>query len=150
MSLPTTSVPATGTAATTGTSGTSSTSATSSTSSGLPINETQFLQMLMAELQNQNPMSASSSDPMQFVQELAQFTSVEQETNTAQSTSTIASGQNTATAIALLNQNVQYTDPTTGATDTGTVQSVELTSSGPTLTINGTSGINASAVSEVS
>jgi len=138
------------TTSTTSTSGTTGTSATNSSSSGLPINEDQFLQMLMAELQNQNPMSASSSDPMQFVEELAQFTSVEQETDTAQSTSTIASGQNTATAIALLNQNVQYTDPTTGATDTGTVQSVELTSSGPTLTINGTAGINASAVSEVS
>ncbi len=106
--------------------------------------------MLMTELQNQNPMNPNSSDPMSFVTELAQFTSVEQETDTAQSTSTIASGQNTATAIALLNQNVQYTDPTTGATDTGTVQSVELTSSGPTLTINGTAGINASAVNEVS
>jgi len=116
------------TTSTTSTSGTTGTSATNSSSSGLPINEDQFLQMLMAELQNQNPMSASSSDPMQFVEELAQFTSVEQETDTAQSTSTIASGQNTATAIALLNQNVQYTDPTTGATDTGTVQSVELTS----------------------
>jgi len=136
--------------ATTATTATTGTASTSSSSSSLPITENQFLQMLMAELQNQNPMSASSSDPMQFVNELAQFTSVEQETNTAQSTSTIASGQNTATAIALLGQNVQYTDPTSGATDTGTVQSVELSSSGPTLTINGTSGINASAVSEVS
>ena len=136
--------------ATTATTATTGTASTSSSSSSLPITENQFLQMLMAELQNQNPMSASSSDPMQFVNELAQFTSVEQETNTAQSTSTIASGQNTATAIALLGQNVQYTDPTSGATDTGTVQSVELSSSGPTLTINGTSGINASAVSEIS
>jgi len=136
--------------ATTATTATTGTASTSSSSSSLPITENQFLQMLMAELQNQNPMSASSSDPMQFVNELAQFTSVEQETNTAQSTSTIASGQNTATAIALLGQNVHYTDPTSGATDTGTVQSVELSSSGPTLTINGTSGINASAVSEVS
>ena len=138
------------TTAATGTTPTTGTTSTSSSSSSLPINQDQFLQMLMTELQNQNPMNPNSSDPMSFVTELAQFTSVEQETDTAQSTSTIASGQNTATAIALLNQNVQYTDPTTGATDTGTVQSVELTSSGPTLTINGTAGINASAVSEVS
>ena len=144
MSLPTTSVPATGTAATT------NTTATNSSSSSLPINQNQFLQMLMAELKNQNPMSPNSSDPMQFISELAQFTSVEQETYTAQSTSTIATGQNDATAIALIGHTVNYTDPTTGATDTGTVQSVEFTSSGPTLTINGTSGISASAVNEVS
>jgi flagellar basal-body rod modification protein FlgD len=149
MSLPTTSVPATGTPAAAATTGTSSTSATNSSSSTLPINQNQFLQMLMTELQNQNPMNPNSSDPMSFVTELAQFTSVEQETDTAQSTSTLASGQNTSTAIALIGHTVNYTDPTSGATDTGTVQSVELPSSGPTLTINGTSGINASAVNEV-
>ena len=103
----------------------------------------------MAELKNQNPMNPNSSDPMQFVTELAQFTQVEQETNTAQSTSTIASGQNSATAIALLGHTVTYTDPTTGNPDTGTVQSVEFSSTGPTLTINGTTGIAAAAVSEV-
>jgi flagellar basal-body rod modification protein FlgD len=147
MSLPTTSVPATGT---TSTPATTATSSTNSSSSSMPINQNQFLQMLMAELQNQNPMNPNSSDPMQFVTELAQFTSVEQETNTAESTSTIASGQNTASAIALLGHTVDYTDPTTGAANTGTVQSVEFNSSGPTLTIDGTAGISASAVYQVS
>ena len=146
MSTPTTSVPATGAAAATATTGTTATNPNSST---LPITQNQFLEMLMAELKNQNPMNPNSSDPMQFVTELAQFTQVEQETNTAESTSTIASGQNTSTAIALLGHTVTYTDPTTGNPDTGTVQSVEFTSSGPTLTINGTTGINASAVTEV-
>jgi len=148
MSLPTTSVPATGTTATAATTNTTATN--SANASSLPITQNQFLQMLMTELQNQNPMNPNSSDPMSFVTELAQFTSVEQETNTAESTATIASGQTTASAIALLGHTVNYTDPTTGATDTGTVQSVEISSSGPTLTINGTAGINASAVDEVS
>jgi flagellar basal-body rod modification protein FlgD len=134
----------------TGTTSTTGTTATNSSSSNLPITQDQFLEMLMAELKNQNPMNPNSSDPMQFVEELAQFTSVEQETNTAESTSTIASGQNTASAVALLGYNVNYTDPTTGATDSGTVQSVDITSSGPTLTINGTSGIAPSSVTEVS
>jgi flagellar basal-body rod modification protein FlgD len=135
---------------TTATTGTNATGATGAGKSSLPINQDQFLQMLMAELKNQNPMNPNSSDPMQFVSELAQFTQVEQATYTAQSTSTIASGQNNATAIALIGHNVTYTDPTSGNPTTGTVQSVEFTSSGPTLTINGTSGINASSVSQVS
>jgi flagellar basal-body rod modification protein FlgD len=141
------------TPATTQTNGTNSTTqanATNSSSSSLPINENQFLQMLMAELQNQNPMNPNSSDPMSFVTELAQFTSVEQETDTAQNTSTLATGQTTASAVSLIGHPVNYTDPTTGATDTGTVQSVDITSSGPTLTINGTSGISPSTVTEVS
>ena len=141
MSLTTTS--ATSTAA-------SATPPTSASQSNLPINQNQFLQMLMAELKNQNPMSPNSGDPMQFVTELAQFTSVEQATNTAQATKTIEASQNTAAAIALIGHSVNYTDPTTGAAATGTVQSVQFTSSGPTLTINGTSGIASSAVNQVS
>lgn len=136
--------------ATPATSGTSAPKASSNPLNSLPINQNQFLQMLMAELKNQNPMNPNSSDPMSFVTELAQFTQVEQATYTAESTSTIASGQNNATAIALIGHTVNYTDPTTQATATGVVQAVNFTSSGPTLTINGTGGINASAVSEVS
>jgi flagellar basal-body rod modification protein FlgD len=138
------------TQSTTGTTGTTGTTAATSAQNSMPINQNQFLQMLMAELKNQNPMNPNSSDPMQFVTELAQFTSVEQETYTAESTQTIASGQNTASAIALIGHTVNYTDPTTQLPATGVVKSVDFTSSGPTLTINGTSGIPSSAVNEVS
>ena len=128
---------------------TSGTAATGN-ASGLPVNSNQFLQMLMAELKNQNPMSPNSSDPMQFVTELAQFTSVEQEMNTAQSTKSMASGQSTASAVALIGHAVNYIDPSTGVPGSGTVQSVDLTSAGPTLTIDGIAGINPSAVNKVS
>jgi flagellar basal-body rod modification protein FlgD len=138
------------TQSTTGTTGTNGTTAATAAQKSMPINQDQFLKMLMAELKNQNPMNPNSSDPMQFVTELAQFTSVEQQTYTAESTQTIASGQNNATAIALIGHTVNYTDPTTQAPANGVVQSVEFTSSGPTLTINGTSGIDASAVNQVS
>jgi flagellar basal-body rod modification protein FlgD len=138
------------TTSTTGTAGTTGTAPANAAQNSLPINQNQFLQMLMAELKNQNPMSPNSSDPMQFVSELAQFTSVEQETYTAESTKTLAAGQSTASAVSLLGYNVTYTDPTTKATATGTVQAVDITSNGPTLTINGTSGIDPSTVSEVS
>src|SRR5271170_7103724 len=94
------------TTSTTNTNSTTATSGTSSSSSALPINENQFLQMLMTELQNQNPMNPNSSDPMSFVTELAQFTSVEQETDTAQNTSTLASGQSTASAVEMIGATV--------------------------------------------
>jgi flagellar basal-body rod modification protein FlgD len=138
------------TQSTTATTGATGTTAATAAQNSMPINQNQFLQMLMAELKNQNPMNPNSSDPMQFVTELAQFTSVEQQTYTAESTQTIAAGQNTASAIALIGHTVDYTDPTTKATASGVVQSVELSSSGPTLTINGTPGISAGTVSQVS
>ncbi len=114
------------------------------------LNENQFLQLLMTELKNQNPMSPSSSDPTQFMTQLAQFTSLEQQTNTAQSTSQIAAAQSASSAVALIGHQVSYTDPTTGATGTGPVQSVQITSAGATLTIGGTPGIAPANVNEVS
>ena len=138
------------TQSTTGTTGTTGTTAASAAKNSMPINQDQFLQMLMAELKNQNPMSPSSSDPTQFMTQLAQFTSLEQQTNTAQSTAQIAAAQSASSAVALIGHSVTYTDPTTGATGTGTVQSVQITSAGATLTVGGTSGIAPANVNQVS
>jgi flagellar basal-body rod modification protein FlgD len=138
------------TAGTTGTTATAGTTASSAAQKSPSLNQNQFLQLLMTELKNQNPMSPSSSDPTQFMTQLAQFTSLEQETNTAQSTSQIASSQSTNSAVGLIGHSVTYTDPTTGATGTGNVASVQITSSGATLTIGGISGIAPGDVNEVS
>lgn len=113
------------------------------------MNENQFLQLMMAELKHQDPMSPNTSDPTQFVTELAQFTTLEQETNTAQSTAAAAQEQKTSTALALLGHTVTYTD-SSGNPVTGTVQKVSFTSAGPTLTVNGAGGIDPTAVNEVS
>lgn len=113
------------------------------------LSKDQFLQLMMAELQNQNPMSPNSSDPTQYVTELAQFTALEQETNTAQSTAQSAQADQASQALALLGHTVNYID-TSGNSGTGVVQKVDFTSSGPTLTVNGDSGIQPSGVSEVS
>ena len=135
---------ATGTTTTTQSSSTSNTSATSSL-----LGKDQFLQLMMAELQNQNPMSPNSSDPTQYVTELAQFTSLEQQTNTAQSTAQSAQADQASQALALLGHTVSYIDPA-GNSGTGVVQKVDFTTSGPTLTVNGDTGIQPGGVSEVS
>ena len=59
----------------------SSSNPSSSSSSAAPAadplaNENTFLKLLVAQLQNQSPLDPS--DPMQFVTQLAQFSSVEQ------------------------------------------------------------------------
>jgi flagellar basal-body rod modification protein FlgD len=136
--------PTTATGTTTQNSSTANTSATSSL-----LSKDQFLQLMMAELQNQNPMSPNSSDPTQYVTELAQFTSLEQQTNTAQSTAQSAQADQASQALALLGHTVNYID-TSGNSGTGVVQKVDFTSSGPTLTVNGVSGIQPGGVSEVS
>ena len=123
------------------------TSATTSTAGSDTLDKNAFLQLMMAQLQNQDPLNPS--DPTQYTSELAQFTTLEQETNIAQSASQTVSEQNTSTALSLLGHTVTYLDPT-GASVTGLVQKVDFTSSGPTLTVNGTAGIDPTSVNEVS
>lgn len=114
------------------------------------LNESNFLQLMMTQLKNQDPLNPSSSDPTQFMAELAQLTSVEQVTNVAQSTSLLTSEQNAASALALIGHTIIYTDTTTGTSVTGTVQKVDFTSAGPTLTVNGVAGVNPGNITEVS
>ena len=53
-----------------------SSSASATSGLGASASENMFLKLLVAQLQNQNPLSPS--DPMQFVSQLAQFSSLEQ------------------------------------------------------------------------
>jgi flagellar basal-body rod modification protein FlgD len=124
-----------------GTSG-SSISNNSSTS----LNSSEFLNLMMDELENQNPLDPSSSDPTQYLTELAQMTSVEQETDTAQNTQDTAQAQSVSQAVGLIGDAVTYTDPSTGDSSSGTVSSVQITTSGPTLTVSGSSGTPATGV----
>lgn len=139
-----TQIPATNTTTTTTATGASATS-----KSDPLLNKNAFLQLMMAQLSAQDPLSPSTNDPAQMIQELAQFTALEQQTNTAQSVAQTASAQQTASAVALLGHTVSYLD-SSGMTQTGTVQKVSLGSSGPTLTISGVTGILPAKVSEVS
>jgi flagellar basal-body rod modification protein FlgD len=117
--------------------------------SATTISSTEFLDLMMDSLQNQNPLDPSSSDPTQYLTELAQMTSVEQETDTAQNTQDTAQAQSVSQAVGLIGDSVTYTDQTSGASVTGTVNSVQITSSGPTMTVNGAAGVLLSSVTNV-
>jgi flagellar basal-body rod modification protein FlgD len=117
--------------------------------SATTLSTNQFLNLMMDELRNQNPLNPSSSDPTQYLTELAQMTSVEQQTNTAQNTQITAQAQAVSQAISLIGDSVTYVDQKTGNKITGSVDSVQITSSGPTLTVAGTSGVLLSSIINV-
>jgi flagellar basal-body rod modification protein FlgD len=106
-----------------------------------------FLQLMMLQLKNQDPLNPS--DPTQYLSELANFSTLQQETSIAASSQQSATQQSTAAALGLLGHTVSYTD-SGGATQSGAVQKIDFTSSGPTLTIGGQSGITLGAITEVS
>jgi flagellar basal-body rod modification protein FlgD len=127
---------------------TSGTSISNNSTTTLSTNE--FLDLMMDSLEQQDPLNPSSSDPTQYLTELAQMTSVEQETNTAQNTQDTAQAQSVSQAVGLIGHTVTYLDQTTGAQLSGTVGSVQITSSGPTMTIGTATGITLGSITNVS
>jgi flagellar basal-body rod modification protein FlgD len=127
-----------------GTSGT-----TISNNSATTLSSNEFLDLMMDQLENQDPLNPSSSDPSQYMSELAEMTDVQQETNTASNTSSSATELATSQAVGLIGDTVTYTDQTTGQDVSGVVNSVQITSSGASLTVAGVAGIAPSTVSSV-
>jgi flagellar basal-body rod modification protein FlgD len=119
------------------------TSTSSSASVGSDLNEGDFLDLMMDQLKNQNPLNPA--DPTQYMSELASFSSLDEEMQIQSSSSESASNQAASSALSMLGQNVSYTD-SNGNTASGTVSSIDFTSSGPTLTVGGTSGISLSEI----
>lgn len=124
---------------------TTASSQTSPTNPNGTLNDDEFLQLMVTQLKDQDPLNPT--DPSSYLSELAQFTSLEQETNTATSTSQLAASNQTTEALSLLGQSVTYLAD--GSSETGVVSSVDLSGSSPTLTIGGASGISTSQVQSV-
>ncbi|MGA9314228.1 MAG: flagellar hook capping FlgD N-terminal domain-containing protein [Solirubrobacteraceae bacterium] len=104
------------------------------------LGQNDFLKLMIAQLQAQNPLEPANGN--EYVTELAQFTQLEQTTN-------LASSSELSSAVQLIGHTVSYSDPSTGAAVTGKVESVQSTSSGPTLTVEGVPGVKVASVSEV-
>jgi flagellar basal-body rod modification protein FlgD len=111
------------------------------------IGKDDFLKLLVGQLQHQDPMQPA--DDSQFIGQMAQFSQLEQETNSAQSTSQIATQLGHATALSLIGRTVTYTDAN-DADQTGTVQQVDIASDGTAnLTVGGQSDIPLGTVTQV-
>lgn len=117
------------------------------TKQGTDLGKDDFLKLLVGQLQHQDPMQPA--DDTQFIGQMAQFSQLEQETNTAQSTSDMATQLGRTGALGLIGHTVSYMD-SDGATQTGTVSQVDVGDDGSaTLTVGTTAGIDAGAVTQV-
>ena len=105
-----------------------------------PLGENQFLQLMMDQLKAQDP--TNPADPTQFLSELANFSSLEQQTN-------IATAQSMGSAFGLIGKTVTCVDAN-GKAVTGTVSKVDIEAGTPTLTVGNEGGLTLSQVQEVS
>lgn len=101
-----------------------------------------FTKMLVAQLQNQDPMAPQDNQAM--VAQLAQFSSLEQMQQLNQNIMGLAVLQQTNAVMsqltqssALIGQSVSYVDPSTNETATGTVTKVKILDGVATLEIGG-------------
>lgn len=99
------------------------------------INANTFLQLLVAQLKYQNPNSPSN--PTQYLTQTAAFEEVQQLDSLQTSIQTLTSQQQTSAGVGMLGQQVTASTGAHGATVQGVVSAVQLTSSGPVLTVAG-------------
>ena len=120
------------TSATDATSSTSSTTGSSSTTSSNSVDYNTFLQLLIAEMKNQDP--TNPMDTSQYMSQFAQLSTVEQATLTNSKLDSLLSSQALTQADGLIGRNVSFTD-TTGAAVTGKIASVSINSDGSVATL---------------
>jgi flagellar basal-body rod modification protein FlgD len=118
----------------------------SSTSGSSGLGEANFLQLLVGQLQNQDPLQPT--DDQSWIQEMAQFSEVQQVSQMNESNTKILSALNQGQAVGLIGHKVTYTDKS-GNPVTGTVGGVDLSSGSPTLTVDGQTGIDPTTVTAV-
>lgn len=93
-----------------------------------------FLKLLMTQLRFQDAL-----DPVKdkdFIAQMAQFSSLEQTTNLADSFAKFASRAGNNEALAMLGRQVTAIDPDTGATLEGKVSTIDYKDGDPQLTLD--------------
>ena len=94
-----------------------------------------FLRLLTTQLQHQDPMNPQ--DDMAFIGQMAQFSALEQTTNMAQALERNGVQQLVAQSVALIGHVVDAASPS-GATITGTVDSVNIADGSIVINIGST------------
>jgi flagellar basal-body rod modification protein FlgD len=126
---------------------TGSTSATTTpTNPSSSLGESDFLQLLVAQLQYQDPMDPT--DDQSFIQEQAQFSTVEGITNMESTLTGMGTAQQMSAAVNLIGANVQYT-ASDGSTQSGTVSSAANTGGAVTVQV-GSDNVDPSNITQVS
>jgi flagellar basal-body rod modification protein FlgD len=120
-------------------SGASSTKAAATTPGKPALGKDDFLKLLMAQLQNQDPMKPMDDTAM--IAQMAQFSALEATQQLNATITQSANVQTVSSAGALIGKYVQA-DLADGSTSTGAVTGVNFTTTAgvvsPTLVVNGT------------
>src|SRR5436305_13423037 len=101
----------------------STTPATPAKPAAQTLGKDDFLKLLVGQLQHQDPLAPS--DDQQWIGQMAQFSQLEQVSNTAATSQKIVDTLNVNGTLALIGHTVSYLD-SDGASHTGPVQTVDM------------------------
>jgi flagellar basal-body rod modification protein FlgD len=121
---------ATDTTSTQSTSAGATSAASTAGPSGVDYNT--FLQLLIAEMKNQDP--TAPTDPTQYMSQFAQFSSVEQAVQTNSKLDALLASSALSQADGLIGRTASYTD-STGATVSGQISSISINTNGAIATL---------------
>jgi flagellar basal-body rod modification protein FlgD len=113
---------------------------------GGTLGKDDFLKLMVAQLQHQDPMNPMQDSDM--MGQMASFSTLEQITNMAAANQTIASNLSSTGAIGLIGRTVTYTDDK-DISHTGVVEKVTTAGGSPSLTVAGVDGIDPANISQV-
>ena len=110
-------------------------SSSSATSSGLAgITPDDFLQMLITELKNQDPMNPTNSD--QIMQQISQIRNIQATSDLTTSLNSVVLGQSLATAGSLIGRQIEGL-ASNGTQVSGAVSSVSIKNGTPEVNVGG-------------
>src|SRR4051812_18113817 len=128
------------------TSSTTPTAPTTTKKDNTTLGKDDFLKLLVGQMRNMDPMSPAGDK--EFIQQMTSFSMLEQISNMAATNEKLAAGTQTSQVLGLIGKTVTYIG-TDGQSATGVVQQVDMTTSGPKLTIDGVADITPDAISTV-
>jgi flagellar basal-body rod modification protein FlgD len=112
---------------------------------GGQLGKDDFLKLLVAQMQNQDP--SNPTDDTQMASQLAQFSALEQMTNVADSMNALSSTMTLGQSYTLIGHEIAYTKAD-GSLASGVVDGVSVSNGAPTLDVAGVS-VDPTAVTAV-
>lgn len=94
-----------------------------------------FLKLLVTQMRLQDP--THTMEDKEFIAQLAQFSSLEQITNLSSEIRSLGRSHASTQAVSLIGKTVEYLDVSSGASQTGTVESVRFQDGSPMLVVGG-------------
>lgn len=117
---------------------------------GFGMDKDAFLKILVEQLRHQDP--SQPGDSQQYIQQMTQFSMLEQMTNISESSQQQIAADTAAQAINLVGRTVTYLAEGEGdepVEKTGVVDGVDFSSGAPSLTVGGQKDVPLGSITEV-